>query len=58
MGQRRGKRTTSPAASQLKMSTLQNLLDGLTSGDEERAEQAVSGLVKLGARCDSVFIGV
>jgi HEAT repeat protein len=27
---------------------LQNLLDDLTGGDEERAEQAVSGLVELG----------
>jgi len=30
------------------VSELQNLLDDLKSGDEERAEQAVSGLIELG----------
>lgn len=30
------------------MTRLQNLLDDLTSGDEERAENAVSGLIELG----------
>jgi HEAT repeat protein len=32
------------------VSKLQNLLDALTSGDEDRAESAVSGLVELGAK--------
>ncbi|HKI54497.1 MAG TPA: hypothetical protein VJ987_10265, partial [Anaerolineales bacterium] len=38
------------------MSRLQNLLDDLMSGDEDRAEGAVSGLVELGEEAISSLL--
>jgi len=48
MGERGGGTTACPAAVKITVETLQDLLNDLVSGDEARAEKAVSALIELG----------